>query len=103
MLPLGAANGPRDLFHSLQVRGREGEFVIGHTSAARLGAWTITKGKDRAWRLRTSATRIDRFLVAQRGIGFVAPNGHGFWCFPVKTVAVDAHGGITAELGQPHG
>jgi len=90
------------MFTSLQVRGREGEFVIGHTTAARLGPWTITKQKT-IFRLRTTATRIDRFLVRQAGIGFVAPNAHGFWCFPVKTITIDTHGGIVAELGQPHG
>jgi len=91
------------MFTSLQVRGREAEFVIGHTSAARLGPWTITKSKQ-TWRLRTTATRIDRFLVRQAGIGFVAPIGAGlgFFCWPVKSVSVDTSGGVAAELGQPH-
>lgn len=83
-----------------RVFGAQGSILLGPSTAAVLGAWSIHNGKG-VWHLRATVRQVDRFLVRQRGLGFTAPKDKGFWWWPVLSLTLDDAGRIVATLKPP--
>ena len=84
----------------MEITGVSSSLRWGYTSAATLGAWTVTKREDGKWSLSAAVLTSDAFRVAQRPLVFEAPHAKGAWRWPVLELQA-VNGSITATLG-PH-
>lgn len=84
----------------MEITGVTASLRWGYTSAAALGAWTLTKREDGRWSLKAAIVSLDTFRVAQRPLVFEAPHAKGAWRWPVLELQA-AKASLTATLG-PH-
>jgi hypothetical protein len=85
---------------ALEIAGVSASLRWGYSSAATLGAWSVTKREDGCWTLRSVVIVSDTFRVAQRPLVFEAAHAKGSWRWPVLELQA-GEGSLTATLG-PH-
>lgn len=69
-------------------------------NAAAINGYTITRDKQRRWRVRATVVNADKFKMAQKPLTFVAPHNKGEWRWPIRDLEL-RNGQLTADLGPP--
>jgi len=78
------------------VSGVEGRVMWGYRFAGTLHTWTITKNEGEGWSLSGTLSAVDDFVVSQRPLKFVAPNG---WRWPIVDALQTVGASVSARLG----
>jgi len=95
------------MFRDLTLRGPTGSIAWASRPIATVTGWRVRRKVDAehktfTWHLEARLVLpIDGFQLRQRPLLFTAPRRGGFWCFPVKALAVVAEHILTADLDPP--
>jgi hypothetical protein len=95
------------MIRGLTLHGPTGSIAWASRPIALVTGWHVRRKVDAdkktaTWRLEARLVPpVDHYQLRQRPLLFVAPRRGGFWCFPVKAIAVIADALLTADLDPP--